>query len=419
MVYDADGERIIRRSPDGTTTLYLGAMELKLSGNTVTGTRYYSGPDGTSVAMRSPGGIKWLASGLNGSTVLSIDDTTGAVSRERYLPFGKRRGGDDLPFTDRGFLGKIEDDSIGLSYLSARYYDPSIGKFISTDPLLPLDEPQWMNPYGYAGNNPIGLSDPGGLAPDKGTEGESCDCSASAIEASLGKLPNENIRKQSQKKWQAKISRHLSEHLTGGSLHNNRLRTQQELFLAISICEEIGFGETGCGKRAINFYFDGVWARHDYEKLMGSDRRGSAHMSTFKRFGVSPGKNLNLKKPSAANGRSYIIYVIKNKNRVVYVGKASGVDTPEQVLKARFTKRKEGHHSYFPSQGDSEPEIIDVLMSRYAMAGAEQFYMEAYREGGAKLRNIDQAISFDRPKRRKNSIAKLDAFFLEVFSRKR
>ncbi|MFB4273313.1 RHS repeat-associated core domain-containing protein [Nonomuraea sp. GTA35] len=50
------------------------------------------------------------------------------------MPFGQRRGGDDLPFTDRGFLGKTEDGSTGLSYLQARYYDPAIAKFISADP---------------------------------------------------------------------------------------------------------------------------------------------------------------------------------------------------------------------------------------------------------------------------------------------
>nr|WP_281286979.1 RHS repeat-associated core domain-containing protein [Nonomuraea turkmeniaca] len=104
-----------------------------------------------------------MASGLHGSTQLAIDEATGQISRERYLPYGQRRGSDDLPFTDRGFLGKTEDDSTGLDYLSARYYDPAIGKFVSTDPLLDLSKPQWTNPYSYGGNNPIGASDPTGL----------------------------------------------------------------------------------------------------------------------------------------------------------------------------------------------------------------------------------------------------------------
>jgi RHS repeat-associated protein len=163
MVYDAEGERLIRRDPDGSSTLYLGTMEIRAVGGVAQATRYYSGPDGTVVAMRTAAGVKWMASGLHGSTQLAIDDATGQVARERYRPYGQRRGDDDLLFTDRGFLGKTEDESTGLDYLSARYYDPRIGKFVSTDPLLDLSKPQWSNPYSYAGNNPIGASDPSGL----------------------------------------------------------------------------------------------------------------------------------------------------------------------------------------------------------------------------------------------------------------
>ncbi|MEZ0074137.1 RHS repeat-associated core domain-containing protein [Planotetraspora sp. GP83] len=157
MVYDADGERLIRRDPDGTATLYIGAMEVQASGQQLTATRYYTGPDGATVALRTTQGaigLKWLAAGLHGSTQLAIDDASGSVSRERYLPFGARRGTDDLPFTDHGFLGKVEDESTGLDYLSARYYDPKVAKFISTDPLLDLRRPQWANPYALLRQQP-------------------------------------------------------------------------------------------------------------------------------------------------------------------------------------------------------------------------------------------------------------------------
>ncbi|WP_084959063.1 RHS repeat-associated core domain-containing protein [Thermoactinospora rubra] len=110
---------------------------------------------------------------------LAIDDAIGKVSRQRYLPYGQRRGGrDDLPFTDRGFLGKVEDDSTGLDYLSARYYDPASARFVSPDPLLDLTKPGWANPYSYAGNNPIGLSDPSGLAVVKDGGGGACHTAA-------------------------------------------------------------------------------------------------------------------------------------------------------------------------------------------------------------------------------------------------
>ncbi|WP_406465598.1 hypothetical protein OH768_36915 [Streptomyces sp. NBC_01622] len=60
----------------------------------------------------------------------------GIVTRRRYLPFGKQRGSTALPASmDRGFTGKAEDDSTGLSILGARMYDPSLGRFLSTDPV--------------------------------------------------------------------------------------------------------------------------------------------------------------------------------------------------------------------------------------------------------------------------------------------
>ncbi|MEV4841599.1 RHS repeat-associated core domain-containing protein, partial [Nonomuraea sp. NPDC049486] len=167
MVYDAAGERLIRRDPGGTT-LYLGPVELRLASGQITGKRYYSSSDGSLVAMREPGGVTWMLAGLHGSTQLAVNATTGNVSRERYLPFGQRRGTDDLPFTDLGFLGKTEDASTDLTYLGARYYDPTIAKFISTDPELDLRTPEWANPYSYAANNPIDQSDPDGRRVDTG-----------------------------------------------------------------------------------------------------------------------------------------------------------------------------------------------------------------------------------------------------------
>ncbi|MGW4795021.1 RHS repeat-associated core domain-containing protein [Nonomuraea sp. NPDC004297] len=164
MVYDADGQRLLRRAPGGTT-LYLDGTEVTLSGGQVTAKRHYATSDGATIALRDGTGVTWLLSGLHGSQQLAVT-ADGQVSRERYLPFGQRRGADDLPFTDRGWLGKTEDGSTGLTYLSARYYDPAIAKFISVDPLLDMTTPEWANPYSYAGNDPIGQADPDGLRPD-------------------------------------------------------------------------------------------------------------------------------------------------------------------------------------------------------------------------------------------------------------
>ena len=60
------------------------------------------------------------------------------------------------PFRYRGYY---YDNETGLYYLNARYYDPSMGRFISPDVLTILDETKGqingLNLYMYCNNNPI------------------------------------------------------------------------------------------------------------------------------------------------------------------------------------------------------------------------------------------------------------------------
>lgn len=65
---------------------------------------------------------------------------------------------------DRQFLGLTRDGS-GLTLLGARYYDETLGRFLSVDPLLDLADPQQWNGYAYANNNPVSFADPSGLLP--------------------------------------------------------------------------------------------------------------------------------------------------------------------------------------------------------------------------------------------------------------
>jgi RHS repeat-associated protein len=64
--------------------------------------------------------------------------------------------------TDRLFTGQRLDNS-GLYYYGARYYDPTIGRFISADTIVPNPaNPQSLNRYTYCLNNPLKYSDPTG-----------------------------------------------------------------------------------------------------------------------------------------------------------------------------------------------------------------------------------------------------------------
>ena len=54
----------------------------------------------------------------------------------------------------------------GLSWLGTRLYDPATAGFLSPDPLsAPVGSVWENNPYNYAANNPLSLSDPAGLHP--------------------------------------------------------------------------------------------------------------------------------------------------------------------------------------------------------------------------------------------------------------
>jgi RHS repeat-associated protein len=67
------------------------------------------------------------------------------------------------------FTGQ-QHDGTGLYYLRARMYDPTLGRFLSRDPLVgsPLS-PLSLNRYSYALNNPLALADPSGLSSNKVT----------------------------------------------------------------------------------------------------------------------------------------------------------------------------------------------------------------------------------------------------------
>jgi RHS repeat-associated protein len=61
------------------------------------------------------------------------------------------------------YRGETSDSSTGLQYLRARYYDPSTGRFLSTDAFEGvLESPVSRHRYLYGNDNPITYADPSG-----------------------------------------------------------------------------------------------------------------------------------------------------------------------------------------------------------------------------------------------------------------
>ena len=100
------------------------------------------------------------------ASIRAVTDGTGAViATFRTDEFGiptSSTGASGSPFR---YTGEPLDAS-GLTYLRARYYDPSIGRFMSRDPFAGFaSSPLSLNRYRYVENTPATWSDPSGLTP--------------------------------------------------------------------------------------------------------------------------------------------------------------------------------------------------------------------------------------------------------------
>ncbi|WP_126643419.1 polymorphic toxin-type HINT domain-containing protein [Embleya hyalina] len=167
-LHDADGNRIIRREA-GKTTLYLGTDELTTNtdqSGSVVGTRYYPTAGGATVVRNGPATLTYMAADHHGTPTSTLDAATLAATRRQSKPFGEPRGPQPTQANgqwpdDKGFLGKPMD-ATGLTHVGAREYDPTLGRFISVDPIMDLTDAQQMHGYTYSSNSPLTYSDPSG-----------------------------------------------------------------------------------------------------------------------------------------------------------------------------------------------------------------------------------------------------------------
>lgn len=153
-------------------TLSLGEARVTRSRTSLLKTqRTYSAPGGTVLRTASGSAASTkvaLAADPQGTPIAEIGLRAGMDVRIRKQdPFGNQRGAATLTEnlqTETGFLGAGEDDATGYTRLGARLYDPAVGRFLSADPVVDLQDPQQSNGYAYAHNNPVTHSDPSGMA---------------------------------------------------------------------------------------------------------------------------------------------------------------------------------------------------------------------------------------------------------------
>ncbi|HKV76230.1 MAG TPA: RHS repeat-associated core domain-containing protein [Gemmatimonadales bacterium] len=176
MGYDALGRRAYQRWSTATDSLeryvYLGdhvAADLANNGSIKRSYYWELGTDQLNAVRYGSDTLLYtvIRDLTNGSIRGLVRSDTGKV----YRKYGEGPWGDttsDASIVMRfRFAGREFDQRTGLYYMRNRYYDPTIGRFISEDPILLGGG---NNFYSYANGDPINANDPFGLA---GTNGGS------------------------------------------------------------------------------------------------------------------------------------------------------------------------------------------------------------------------------------------------------
>ena len=183
--YDGDGRRVKKLDSTGTIIIFV----YNAGGQLIA--EYHSDPV---PPPAGGGGTSYLTSDHLGSTRVVTDGQGNVKARHDYLPFGEELGAGigqrtvalkyDAPdSTKQKFTQKERDSESGLDYFLARYYSSAQGRFTSADeftggpddlfdfaehastnPTFYADivDPQTLNKYQYALNNPLRYIDPDG-----------------------------------------------------------------------------------------------------------------------------------------------------------------------------------------------------------------------------------------------------------------
>jgi len=179
--YDYTGERA--SVTNGTSTTYYPETTYNANGtSTITKTIYANGELVATVQNGTSTTVSYVSDDYLGGTNAVSNSSGALVENVSYLPYGQIRidneAGANVP---QKYIGAPLDSPTQLSYLQARYYSGVQGQFLSEDPVFQafgtpkvnqfvnghlsklLVDPQVLNPYSYASDNPINNEDPSGL----------------------------------------------------------------------------------------------------------------------------------------------------------------------------------------------------------------------------------------------------------------
>jgi len=176
--YDADGNRVQTKVTPATgpptITNYLvdtsGSLSHVVAELTDPGTiqaLYVRGGDDLVTVLRPAGSTtssRWYHADGIGSIRALTDEAGNVTDTYTYSAFGEllqHTGTDPQPYA---FAGEPYDPNVGLAYHRARWLDPRVGRFVSTDPFGGIQfDPLSLHRYLYVHVDPVNRVDPSGL----------------------------------------------------------------------------------------------------------------------------------------------------------------------------------------------------------------------------------------------------------------
>jgi RHS repeat-associated protein len=161
--YDGLGRRVLNgRQTTVGVSQYSQSGQLVYQEDSTQGSSEHIYLAGSLIATRINGAaIKYQHTDALGSPVAVTNEAGTVIERNDYEPYGAVIGKPN--YNGIGYTGHMMDGATGLTYMQQRYYDQSIGRFLSVDPVTAdANTGAMFNRYKYAANNPFRFVDPDG-----------------------------------------------------------------------------------------------------------------------------------------------------------------------------------------------------------------------------------------------------------------
>ena len=167
FAYDAGGLRTSKTVGSTTYRYYYAGgklMRMTWGGNTID---FFYDANGAPYAMKHNGTVYYYVTNLQGDVMRVVNASGTVVASYDYDPYGKvlSATGTLANVNPLRYRAYVYDQETGLYYVSGRYYDPEIGRWINADALVDQSSVLGYNLFAYCCNNPVNMADTTGNLP--------------------------------------------------------------------------------------------------------------------------------------------------------------------------------------------------------------------------------------------------------------